>query len=745
MKKILTFIVCLTMLFLSACGGKSAHIRPKFDSTASTEYPENGVTVENRNYRLEFDSVTAGVILTELNTGRKWSTSPQSDGTEELDELGMPLKKHSMVMSPVTIRYKGKGDKVDNETFAYDGATNGGRIICRRIENKIRVEYYFDEIKIMVPITYTLNDNYLTVSVNTSEIQESNNIVTAVSLAPFLCSAKNNSDNSYLFIPSGSGAISGVKENGALGSRYSAQVFGKDASLEYWYDSTNHRDIRLPVYGVKSGDNAILAIIEKGADSATVESVSGAKTYGYSAVYSTFALRGNTRHLSEVYANETADTYIYDDNMLDAEISVRIYPLTDENAGYSGMADTYRNYLVSECGLTRENTQSRLNLNFIGGTLVKKSFLGIPYKTVLSTTKISDVAGIIDDMGISANGLTVNLKGFGEDGIDIGKIAGGYKISKKCGTATDMRNLTDYCNKKGIDLFVDFDICRFSKNGKGFSAFSDSIYSVTGQRKAMYLSDKAVRDAVDGSRYYFLSPRHFSSAVDKLIDKTVNWKLNGISLSTLSSLSYSDYRNKENTRYHSKSNFSDEAVKAIKGIKNGGCKFMSSDANAYAAVNSDIIVNSPTGSDKDYSFTCDIPFYQMVFRGYVPMSCESINLSESPEKTILSAVESGCGLDYTVIASWNNRLIDSDYNYFYSSLYDGVKGSILSNYSLLSNYYEKISDSGIVSHEIISDGVRKTVFENGVTVFVNYNDFEETVAGEKLEALSFKVKEGDKQ
>ena len=55
------------------------------------------------------------------------------------------------------------------------------------------------------------------------------------------------------------------------------------------------------------------------------------------------------------------------------------------------------------------------------------------------------------------------------------------------------------------------------------------------------------------------------------------------------------------------------------------------------------------------------------------------------------------------------------------------------------------SDSGIVSHEIISDGVRKTVFENGVTVFVNYNDFEETVAGEKLEALSFKVKEGDKQ
>ena len=76
MKKILTFIVCLTMLFLSACGGKSAHIRPKFDSTASTEYPENGVTVENRNYRLEFDSVTAGVILTELNTGRKWSTSP---------------------------------------------------------------------------------------------------------------------------------------------------------------------------------------------------------------------------------------------------------------------------------------------------------------------------------------------------------------------------------------------------------------------------------------------------------------------------------------------------------------------------------------------------------------------------------------------------------------------------------------------------------------------------------------------
>ena len=41
------------------------------------------------------------------------------------------------------------------------------------------------------------------------------------------------------------------------------------------------------------------------------------------------------------------------------------------------MAATYRAYLEKESGLKQNDSQMKLNLNFIGGTLVTKSFLGI--------------------------------------------------------------------------------------------------------------------------------------------------------------------------------------------------------------------------------------------------------------------------------------------------------------------------------------------------------------------------------
>ena len=78
---------------------------------------------------------------------------------------------------------------------------------------------------------------------------------------------------------------------------------------------------------------------------------------------------------------------------------------------------------------------------------------------------------------------------------------------------------------------------------------------------------------------------------------------------------------------------------------------MATSANIYAAVAADIITDVPVSSDKGYAFVEDVPFYAMVFKGYVPMTTESINLAISPEKAILGAVEGGIGLNYTLTSS----------------------------------------------------------------------------------------------
>ena len=211
-------------------------------------------------------------------------------------------------------------------------------------------------------------------------------------------------------------------------------------------------------------------------------------------------------------------------------------------------------------------------------------------------------------------------------------------------------------------------------------------------------------------------------AFDKIIKKTSKYNVSGISLDTLSSVAYSDYTDKENSEFYSKNGFSAVADKVIKSAKKQNLQFMASSANLYSAVLADVITESPVTSEKSRVFLYDVPFYQMVFKGSVPITVQSINLAADSKLMILKAVESGSGLGYTVIDSWDNSVINSDMPYFYNSVFEEIKDGILESSKELSEYYNKISGKHIVRHTVFEDGLRETVFENGVRVYVNYTE-----------------------
>ena len=123
-------------------------------------------------------------------------------------------------------------------------------------------------------------------------------------------------------------------------------------------------------------------------------------------------------------------------------------------------------------------------------------------------------------------------------------------------------------------------------------------------------------------------------------------------------------------------------------------------------------------------FDDDIPFYQMALRGRTALSSESLNLATDREDQLLKAVEGGMGLAYTLTAKYDTKLIDSGVPVFYNSLYSDLKDGIVSDSKMLSELYGKIGNSAIKSHKIHGSGLRETVYENGVTVFVNYSSGE---------------------
>ena len=745
MKKILSILCCISVIFtLSACGNVGDGLK-SFDKKAQNGTPSDSIIAENENYRLEFDKNTGGVILTELSSGENWGTTPADDGKEELDEYGMPIKKHIKVQSPITIRYRDYNNNSIYQAMTYSDVISGGRVRCAKGEDALLVEFYFDAAEIMIPVEYKLLDDSVQITIDPKRIQEGNNTLFEVSVAPFWCAAKNDTKDTYLFLPSGSGALVNTDVRSQQGDSFAAPIYGRDYTKELKTDVSIEENIKLPVFGARmDSKKATVAIVTSGAESGIIEANAGSSALGYSSVFTTFQVRGYTEHTAQVFVGKKTESNVYSNLAVKKPFSVRYYPLKDSKANYNGMAECYRNYLVNEKKLSESKEEELpFAVSFVGGTTITKSFLGIPYKSFYATTTLSEAEEIVDDLYKNVGtAFPVTLMGFGESGIDISSLAGGFKVNGSTGGNKGLKNLKELCLKNGNRLFMDFDLIRFSKSSNGFSAGSDIVYDTTDKKSLQYLYNASTRDYNKKTKHYLLRHTELNKASDKLISKTEKMAIDGVSLSTLSNISYSDYKDKTVSNYYCSSGLDKLVTGILSSVRKSGKAVMSNNANAYAAVKSDIITDVAVTSSGENMFSAEIPFYQMVFKGYVPLYSSSQNLSADYKKLILKSVESGCGLNYTLIANWDNCLIDSAYPVFYNSVYDEIKPLITENYEKLKDYYNSINGAHISSHKILGNSVRETVFDNNVTVYVNLSEKSVSSPAGKISPYDFIVKEG---
>ena len=721
-KGFIKLICCLiALLMLTSCGA-AVSSQPKYDETDDVTDVQDDAVV-NSSFKMALNRENYGIILTKLSTGEIWGTSPISEDGPQYDELGMPITNHPEVESSLKVTFRNEESRTDDILLSYTDAVQDGKVSVQKQEKGFIIEYYFPSAEIMVPVEYELLDDSVRISVDPTKIQENENRVVQIDLAPFWASCKNDNDNSYLFVPSGSGTILDTKSLSANGNTYSAQVYGEDMTIEKEIVSSNTKEIRLPVYGAKNGSIATLAVIEEGEESALITSNIGATKLGYSAVYTTFQLRGYTNHIAKMFSSSEVKNRIYSEPMIEKCVSVRYFPLSGNDADYSGMARCYRNYLDNTYGKVETVDERALNVTLLGGKMVTKSFLGIPYETLSVLTSLSEAEEIVSELNKQLNGnLQLVLNGFSKNGVDIAAVGGSFRINKKLGTEKQLKELTQLCKKFGMDSYVNYDIIRFNKSSGGFNVSKNAVYNVGELKAIQYDYDIATKSEIESSAYYLLTPSSFKKAADKLISKTKKAELTGISLDTLSNMAYSNYSNKESAEYYSKSGMSEKATEVFKALAEEGKKILGTDANLYAAVLSDAIVEAPVSSSKDYSFGYDIPFYSMVFKGRVSLYCESINLASDASDVFLHAIEGGMGIGYTVISNWNNLLINSQNISFYNCVYSDLEQEISVNALKIADYLKKTEGSKIKSHSVLSSGLRETVFENGVTAYVNYSD-----------------------
>lgn len=721
-------IAVLFALALCGCGGKAdLNLLKTYRLPESVSNVKSGVIVENDRLELSWDSDRLCVSVKEKQTGDVWSTIPYDFYASGETADGY---RADGICSAIRVAYLDAKNKTENEVNTNSDLSY---VNVQKSDTGIRITYYFDKVNISVPITFILEEDCLSVSVENALMTEGENKILRVSLLPFFVSAAND-DSSYLFAPSGSGALLYTDDSQRQVRKYTEPVYGRDASAQTIYQDTETESIRMPVFGAKTSDKGIFAIITAGAETAEISAVAGDAQYGFSGIYPTFSMRGSASSLVKGSANTNNDITKYSEDVVRlSKCTVKYYLLDKAHNDYNGMAEYYRNYLEETDGFRQRETSADAIITLLGGLEERKLFLGLPYHTLSPVTDFAQAQSILSDiLGHTDAKLAVNLKGFGSSGLDYGKAGGGFAPDKVFGGKKGLKALSSWAQSNQTDLFFNLDTVFLTESAGKFKVREAAVSA--NDVRARYCDYNIVTREQSDSVFAYLTNRltlaKSASAVAQSMQKS---GMTGAGLSTLTSVAYSDYASPD---YYCKAHMSDDVTNILHSLAQQGINALGEKANSYAVGLLDYVSHAPVSSSKYYALDEDIPFYQMAFRGYATLSGEPVNLSSEPRIAFLQTVSTGSALSFSLCDHYNDTVFKSPHSAIAMSVYADIKDTVNGYINELKPLLTALSNAQLLSYTREGE-LAVSRFSNGVTVIVNYGETEKETELGTVKAQNF--------
>ena len=394
----------------------------------------------------------------------------------------------------------------------------------------------------------------------------------------------------------------------------------------------------------------------------------------------------------------------------------------EKNADYNGMAKRYREYLLNEKGLEKKELKDDTLLvsEFIGAIDKYKTFLGVRYSGIVKLTDYSEALSITDDLikqGVSNQAVV--YAGWQKGGLRSKAETSINGLSKLNKGGLNLSKFENEVTERGINSYfsVDLQHAYLDKAFDGFTKLSDApqYFDHTAVYESKDRPYDLSKDGVDG---YLISSTS-AMKVAKKVDKFFNKKdLSGIALLGIANNIYSDFPDSRYTDRQKALSLNEESIDLLTTNRS----VLSDNANAYAAIKSDVLMNAPLYSNDFKILDKDVPFYELVFHGYVDYVGEPLNLSDSYEISLLKCVESGAGLHFKWISEDNSVLKDTEYEDLYAINYEALKDRAVNDYLRVNEAMKGLKNQEIISHEEVKDNVVKVSYEDGTKVYVNYTD-----------------------
>ena len=612
-------------------------------------------------------------------------------------------------------------------------------------------------VHFQIPVKYRIEEDNFIAEVITSEIEYPDNIINeagrtvsfplnSINFLPFF-GAADQTDQGYMFVPDGSGALINLNNEKTNVPAYSSRVYGDDNAMRNVEESSHfrHKQVHLPVYGLKKDNKAFFSIIESGDSFARIRADIGGKSHSYNKVYSQFEilpfgtaeLDAATGWRVEVTDDRSAIN-VYQSEINSEDISIRFGFLSDDEATYNGMAQYYQNYLANKYNWVNDNKQSDvpLSLEIIGGITRDEIVLGMPMQRVVSLTDFKELKEILKQLNQKGiEDFLVEYKGWLAGGLNH-VFPDNVNIEKEVGSRNEFEELLNFIQNNNIDFYPEVN---FLHNGNirlfdGVNARKISSRTLNKGVAEAYKYDLVEKERIMPTREYVISPRHLENIVGKFLSDYRQLNVEGISLRYLGEIINADYIDdleKLTKRYHSQ----DIHQSLLKEISSKNDLMLG--ANAYSLFNVNNVIEIPIESSNYFILDKDIPFYQMVVSGYMDYKGPVINLADSIEEAMLKTVETGSIPNYILTYESGDIIKDTDFDYLYSTFYDDWLPEISDFYSRVKNLYSKINNKRIVNHRQYKENVFMTEYENDYTVVVNYNDQQIDIKGKTIGGKDF--------
>ncbi len=462
--------------------------------------------------------------------------------------------------------------------------------------------------------------------------------------------------------------------------------------------------------------SGFLAVITEGEALAEITSDHGGTIgHNYNSTYVTFYPRCSDEYYlgdSMAVGGNDKPIHITSDRKYTGRFTIRYFLLSShENskyaASYVGMADAYRDYLVSS-GIISKITDTKkdipLYLETFGMIEVREIVMTVPTWVDTPLSTFEDIEKMYSLLGeAKITNVKFKLTGFTEGGWKNTLAPTTVKFEKVLGGNKGYNELIKNAEKtKGLfEIFPEFDFANVSTDTlfDNFNRSKNSIKTVddrfTGKRTytSIYQSFQYVGSTCVTPAAYEKMYGSFAKAIKK-------FGKNGISVSTLGSDLNTDFDednplNREDSKQYT--------LDLLENLSKDFGSIMVDRGNAYSWKYADHILNIALDGSNFVRTSASVPFLGMVLHGYVNIAGTPTNMKGDISREILKMIENGASPYYVLVMQNSSELKENTYySDYYSIDFNNWYKDVVATYNTVNDAIGDLQTNVVVDHKFVN-------------------------------------------